>query len=183
MTKDDIKNEYFEWIYDLICGQRYQYAVSFRKLLIYLHDTEFTYLIPRDENRAKDGINLRYRFCLACGYDDSYGIIMNILKGPCSVLEMMVALSIRCEEEIMDDPDLGDRTSQWFWRMIVSLGLGSMVDERFDISMVHDVVERFLNREYEPNGKGGLFTIRHCEYDLRDVEIWYQLCWYLDSIT
>ena len=83
----------------------------------------------------------------------------------------------------MDDPDLGDRTSQWFWRMIVSLGLGSMVDERFDISMVHDVVERFLNREYEPNGKGGLFTIRHCEYDLRDVEIWYQLCWYLDSIT
>ena len=49
--------------------------------------------------------------------------------------------------------------------------------------LVEDVIERFLDREYGPDGKGGLFTVRHCEYDLRDVEIWYQLCWYLDSIT
>ncbi len=183
MTRDDIRNEYFEWIYDIICGRRYQHVISFRKLLMYLHDTEFTYLIPRDENRAKDGENLRYRFSLACGYEHSYLAITNMLSGPCSVLEMMVALAIRCEEEIMDDPSLGDRTAQWFWRMITSLGLGSMVDERFDRHLVHDVVERFLSREYEPNGKGGLFTIRNCEYDLRDVEIWYQQCWYLDSIA
>ena len=182
MTRDDIKNEYFEWIYDIICRQRYQNVVSFRKLLIYLHDTEFTYLIPRDENRAKDGENLRYQFALACGYGRSYLAITNMLSGPCSVLEMMVALSIRCEE-IMDDPSLGNRTAQWFWQMITSLGLGSMVDERFDRHLVHDIIKRFLNREYESNGKGGLFTIRNCEYDLRDVEIWYQQCWYLDSIA
>ena len=183
MTINDIKNEYFEWIYDMVCGQRYQNVVSFRKLLIFLHDTEFTYLIPRDENRANDGINLRYRFCLECGYNESYEIILGMLDGPCSVLETMVALSIRCEEDIMNDPILGDRSSQWFWRMIVSLGLGSMVDEKFDIGVAIDIIDRFLNREYEPNGKGGLFTIRNCEYDLREVEIWYQLCWYLDSIT
>ena len=39
---------------------------------------------------------------------------------------MMIALAIRCEEHIMDDPDAGDRTGQWFWSMLVSLGLGSM---------------------------------------------------------
>lgn len=43
---------------------------------------------------------------------------------PCSVLEMIIALAIRLEEHIMDDPDIGNRTGQWFWDMIVSLGLG-----------------------------------------------------------
>ena len=52
----------------------------------------------------------------------------------------------------------------------------------FDKQYVTKVIGRFLNREYEPNGKGGLFIINNCNDDLRDVEIWYQLCWYLDSI-
>ena len=82
----------------------------------------------------------------------------------------------------MDDPDVGDRTGQWFWSMITSLGLGSMTDDRFDWHYTHTVVTRFLNREYEPNGKGGLFTIRNCHRDLRKVEIWDQLCWYLGTI-
>ena len=58
-----------------------------------------------------------------------------------------------------------------------------MSDDRFDRLYVVDVVNRFLNREYEPNGKGGLFKVRNCDYDLRDIEIWIQLLWYLDSIT
>lgn len=115
--------------------------------------------------------------------DDLFEYTQDCLDGPCSILEMMIALAIRCEETIMDDTSRGDRTSQWFWEMIVSLGLGSMSDDRFAPDIVDDILDRFLNREYEPNGKGGLFTIKNCEYDLRDVEIWYQLCWYLDSIT
>ena len=95
---------------------------------------------------------------------------------------MMVALAIRCEETIMDDTEYGDRTGQWFWKMISSLGLSSMSDDMFDKKYATYVINRFLNREYEPNGKGGLFTINNCDEDLRNVEIWYQLCWYLDSI-
>ena len=82
----------------------------------------------------------------------------------------------------MDDPLVGDRTGQWFWGMVTSLGLGSMMDDRFDKRYVEDVVVKFLNREYEPNGKGGLFTIKNCDQDLRDVEIWVQLLWYLDTM-
>ena len=94
---------------------------------------------------------------------------------------MMLALAIRCEETIMDDPKVGNRTKQWFWGMVTNLGLGSMTDDRFDRRFVDDVVERFLDRRYEPDGTGGLFTVRNCRYDLRKVEIWYQVCWYLDS--
>ena len=161
-----------------MCGKRYSKETSHRKLLMLLHDIEFEYIIPKDGNRAQDGISLRYRFVRLHNCEDC----LDFLDGPCSVLEMMVALSIRIEEDIMDDPDIGDRTGQWFWGMIVNLGLGSMADSRFDKRFVEDTVERFLRRDYEPNGKGGLFKLRHCDKDVRDVEIWYQMCWYLDEV-
>ena len=183
MTLDDINNEYFEWLSNIACTNRFSKDISFRKLLLYLYDTEFKWIVFRDRNRAEDGMDLRWRFANEQTYSDSFEAAIGYLNGPCSVLEMMVALAIRCEENIMDNPSIGDRTSQWFWGMIVSLGLGSMDDLRFDKRYVENVVKRFLDRDYEPNGKGGLFTIRNCNNDLRTVEIWYQLCWYLDSIT
>lgn len=174
-----IRDEYFDWICDLVCGNRFSRDISYKKLLTRLHETPFTYILAMDSNRAEDGIDLRYRFSQVRGYQEDMSVY---LTGPCSVLEMMVALSIRCEE-FMDETDKGDRTSQWFWNMLINLGLSNMMDDRFDIRHVDFVVARLLNREYGPDGSGGLFTIGNCEYDLRDVEIWYQLCWYLDNIT
>ena len=177
--RNNIYHLYFEWIYDMMCAGKYDREVSFRRLFTTLHGIEFRYSILLDKNRAADGIDLRHRFLFRNGYpevDDSF------LDDPCSVLEMMVALSLRCEESIMGDPDKGDRTSQWFWGMIKSLGLGSMMDDLYDHEKVISTIERFLDREYAPNGKGGLFTIKNCDKDLRDVEIWYQLCWYTNTI-
>lgn len=183
MTRDDILNAYFNWLYSAVCGDRRSRPVSFRRLMIKLHDTDFKYFVSRDENKAIDGMDLRYRFAVMSGYDHSSDVIVDILSGPCSVLEMMVALAIHCEEDIMDDPSYGDRTGQWFWNMIVNLGLGSMTDYNFDEEYIDEVLERFLNREYAPDGRGGLFTIRGCDADLRTVEIEYQLLWYLNTIT
>ena len=56
-------------------------------------------------------------------------------------------------------------------------------DSRFDKKHVEECVDRMLNREYEPNGKGGLFYVRGCTDDLRELEIWSQMCYFLDSIT
>lgn len=174
MTRDDVINEYFDWLYYLVAKR-----VSYRKLLMHLHNIEFTYLIDKDENRAVDGMNMRWRFACEEGYRD----VPECLDGPCSVFEMMIAVAIKCEEDIMDDPGYGDRTAQWFWNMITSLGLGSMNDRNYDREFVDDVIERFLDREYEPDGKGGLFTIRNCDCDLRTIEIFYQMCRYLNTIT
>lgn len=182
MIEHGINADYFEWLYEGMCGNRYSKNVSYRKLLERLHNINFRYTIPNDRNRASDGKGLRYSFAVAEGCEDNPEMITEYLEGPCSVFEMMVALAQRCES-VMDDPKIGDRTGQWFWGMIANLGLNGMTDNRYDEQYVNDVIHRFLDREYEPNGKGGLFTIRNCEYDLRDVEIWYQLCWYLDTIT
>lgn len=143
---------------------------------------DFTYQLAMDGNRFEDGIELRYRFGYENGYDSA--MIVNYLDdSPCSVLEMLIALSIRLEEHIMDDPEIGNRTGQWFWNMITNLGLGSMDDRKFNENHVKNIVTRFLDRQYKPDGRGGLFRLENCHYDLRKVEIWYQACWYLDRIT
>ena len=82
----------------------------------------------------------------------------------------------------MDDPDVGNRTGLWFWEMISSLGLKSMSDAQFDETVVDQATVRFMDRRYKRNGQGGLFTVEHCKYDMRTVEIWWQMNWYLDSI-
>ena len=179
MTRSD---RCFEWMCKLIHEKSYSEPFSYRKLLRRLHDIEFSYLIPMDQNREEEGIDVRDRYSRIADPEYSFEVNIHDMYDTCSVLEMMVALAVRCEET-MDDPHMGDRTGQWFWGMIKNLGLGSMTDGRFDIDYVNYVVRRLLERDYEPDGKGGLFTVRNCDIDLRDVEIWYQLCWYLDSIT
>lgn len=177
--EDRINSDYFEWMYDLVCGERFAESISYRRLLTFLHDVEFVYFIPYDENRAAEGIALRYRYCLVHDCKE----LEWCLTGPCSVLEMMLALAIRCEENIMDDPSMGDRTSQWFWNMITNMGLGGMYDTNFDEQLVTDVVDRFLRREYEPDGRGGLFRVKDWDRDMRTAEIWHQLMAYINSMV
>ena len=176
--EDRINDEYFEWLCELIDSGRFSRKVSYRKLLVHLHNIEFTWLIPMDYNRADDGVQLRRKFGLA--RDDIS--LQRYLTGPCSVLEMMIALAIRCEDAITDDESFGNRTGQWFWNMIHNLGLTPMTDSEFSREFTDDVIARFLNREYEPDGRGGLFTVRHYPHDMRTVEIWNQLSYYLGSI-
>lgn len=179
MIKEKIRNEYFEWLCSIVTDNSNSSGLSYKKLLTRLFDTDFEYVMYQDCNRFEDGCNLRYRFA----YEHDYGDISDCLDDrACSILEMMVALCIRCEEHIMDNPNLGNRTGQWFWNMIVNLGLGHMSDETFDSGYVDDVLLKFINRDYAPDGKGGLVTIENCRVDLRDVEIWYQMCWYLNSV-
>lgn len=181
MTHSKVRDDYFEWMYNKVCQNRYDNGITYRKLLSYLHRVEFTYMLRNDEDRAYDGIQLRHRYALL--FEDDYEYVRYCLGGgPCSVLEMIVALAIRCEESIMDDPQIGDRTGQWFWDMMVSLGLGSMTDSRFDECYIYDTIMRFMDRDYSPDGHGGLFTIRNCEMDVSRLPIWTQMCYFLRSI-
>lgn len=177
--ENQIKNDYFEWLYNYVCKGRAHSRLSYKRLFMLLHDIEFIFSIGNDINRARDGVDLRYRYAMSM--DDEQ--IMDVLDGPCSVLEMLVALAIRCEETIMDDTRYGDRTNQWFWSMMSNLGLNHMTDDIYDKDYITNRVYDFMERRYEKDGLGGLFYIKGCKDDLREVEIWTQLCWYLDNYT
>ena len=173
---DDITNEYFEWLYRKTLDKHHR---NFRKLLYLLHEIEFRYSIDMDCNRYDDGVDLRYRFACEIGDRDA----VDYLDGPCTVLEMLVALSIRCEESIMDDPEIGDRTAYWFWLMLDNIGIGYMSNNLFNKDLAMRKIDRFLDRKYKRNGEGGLFILDNPKVDMRDVQIWYQMCLYLDTIV
>lgn len=179
---ENISNEYFEWMYHLVSNDsRAKNKISYRKLLIFLNTVAFSPSMEMDYNRLIDAVDFRYKFANENGYPNLY--IKNIFdSNTCSVLEMMIALSYKVEEQITDNYLYGNRTGQWFWSMITSLGLNSMDDKAFDQNYCKYVLDIFMNRDYSPNGKGGLFTLERPYRDMRTVDIWTQFMWYLEEI-
>lgn len=176
----NVKEEFFEWMYQLVDGKGYS------ELLELLYEEDFYSVIPLDDNRLIDGCNLRYRFADECNIP--LVVIDKLFDNErCSILEMMIGLAIRIEETIMSDSDFGDRTNMWFWIMIKSLGLYNMTDNvlynaRVQYDKVKVILSKFLERDYKPNGEGGLFTIHNTNKDLREIEIWYQMCMFFDNL-
>ena len=175
----EIRDAYYDWLLWIINPKK-QSIREYDLLLRHLFDTDFRYIMAMDENRFEDGISLRYRFGSERGvphvevasYLDIY---------PCSVLEMMVALALRSEEDLMSDPDIGDRTGKWFWQFIRNLGLKEMTNGNYDVGYVSQVLDRFMDRQYEKNGTGGLIITNDPNKDMRDIEIWYQMMGHLNE--
>lgn len=177
MTDNKLRTEYFDWIYRLVLGENEEY----RALLTQLMDIPFRYSVPMDGNREADGVNLRYRF----GYENDvpdYIIAKYLDDRPCGVLEMMAALYLRFEEQIEGCDCFAPKSapSNLFMSMLESLGLDKMSGECFDSGKAERIIFAFLNRQYSPNGRGGLFTVRS-QRDMPSVEIWYQLMYWADE--
>lgn len=164
---------YLDWL-SLIAFPDGEERSLYSKVLSELLDTGFKWKLKMDENRAKDGMELRST------YEEETGLSCDMI-GPCSVLEMMVALALRCENQIMYDPEEGDRTHLWFWIMFTNLGLDALPNEWFDEQEFHSIMWRFLDRRYDPDGYFGPFYIAGFDGDMREIELWYQLEFYLQS--
>lgn len=179
---DRLNTEYFNWLCSFIDYDIFINSKKYSKLITYLYHVPFGYLIDMDVNRLEDGINLKYRFGRESDYSNTMIARYLDTNETCSVLEMMVALSIRIEDQFIEDSDDGNQICRWFWTMIESLGLINMNDINYDEDYVQIIIENFLNRTYEPNGQGGLFTVHNTSQDMRTTEIWYQMCAYLNEI-
>lgn len=181
--REYINESYFNWLCTLIHCKEFN-TIEYDKLLYLLNKIDFTYTIPLDSNRYVDGCNMRLRYAQFITEND-FGFevdeIVSILDHKCTLLEMLVALSVRCEEHIMSDQDYGDRTGHWFYIMMKNTDLILEDDKNFNLASTMRKINRLLRRTYKPNGEGGLFIVNNGR-DLRNVEIWYQMCWYLKSI-
>ncbi len=171
--------KYFEWLTSFIDCPKFPVKL-YTDLLWYLEQQEFYWdrRVPMDENRALDGIDLRK------SYSD------DIFNGPCTVLEMLIALAKRIDSDIMYEYEAGNRTSEWFWMMIYNLQLEDMDNENINYDYVDYRIYTFLDRNYGENGVGGLFplesvpTLTHPmatlggQNEVNLTEIWQQMSYY-----
>lgn len=175
MTSDDytLNARYLEWLYSKIGPtQNRNPARSYWMLATTLFSKEFLWSIPNDDNRVEDGKELREEFLNDTAAERNY----EWMNEGCSFLEMLIALSRRCAFETDEDP------FEWFWILVDNLGLRPFVDEEYSEDYLVDVdvvLDRVINRTYEPDGRGGLFPLKSPSVDQREVELWYQMGAYL----
>lgn len=163
-------SEYGIWLVNHVRLHKPEYS----RLMDQLHNTPFTYILDRDVNRASDGIALREEFYRE--KDDDIGIYDH--RDDCSVLEMLVALACRIDDEYIGDPSLS-RPDLIFWEMVCNLGLDVYDDRHFDSTDVEYIIDRWLDRDFLPDGAGSIFPISNPRKDQREIEIWSQMNEYL----
>lgn len=169
-------DEYRDWLLDKVGFTEYEvlkipgrglshyFPFNYTLLMRKLHDIDFTWTIERDENRMKDGLALRYDFF------DENEVDGGFIR-PCSVLEMLIGLSLRLECDYIGDP--GDpHPVDIFWKMICNLGLAEFYDTFFDERKVQKIVDIWMKRQYDSDGKGGIFPLNYVTFDSRKEEIW-----------
>ena len=168
---------YFNWLYAKV-GSLKDKNPSHTKWLLceHLFNEPFTFFVPNDENRACDGLDLRGE------YDEDTGHNSGMSDAPVTVFEMLIAFAERAAYE--DSYRQGkDSVRYWFWRGIDNLSI-NIDDETYANNPDMDeyvswVLGIFLDRKYEPSGKGGLFPLSSPKQDQRKVELWYQLAAYV----
>lgn len=169
--------DYFLWLISLIEKEDNEhYCLEF---LWTLFRREFYWSIRNDSNRAEDGKKLREVYFRENNLDD-YGQ----LDGPCSVLELLIAISYRIDFILMDETN-EERIDKWFWEMIKNLNLEQYSDndiyQKEKMSKNNELITRLLDRKYTVMGNGGLFPLKYFKGDQRNIEIWYQMMAYLDE--
>ncbi len=144
-----------------------------------LHQIEFYTFVPNDDNRASDGRHLREAFERV-----PPGIDVTHINGPCTVLEMLIALAQRLDFQ-MWDYQKGDRTAKWFWELVKNLELEVFEDAdpyiKPKIEHNNEIIEGMMARTYTRKGQGGLFPMRRAGHDMRKVEIWFQMMYWMDE--
>lgn len=163
-----VSREYYEWLLDQVHMRRSGYS----RLMKLLYETNFIPTLSRDANRESDGMDLKYRFAYERGY--GYDYISETLECPCSMLEMMVALCIRCQEYIVVNVHDNQLSGDLFLAMLRSLRLDDMTDGPFNYILATEKIETFLA------GYGPLFGV----YDgrLRTEELWVQAMRHLNEM-
>ena len=113
---------YFDWLL-----RKIRRGGNYFRLLQFLFNEEYTWvsMIITDEDRETDALDLRFQ------YEAETGSSIDIFDKPCSVLEMMIALSIRADNDIYGIP--GDPCPErLFWDMLRNAGLLIYDDLHFD---------------------------------------------------
>ena len=169
----EVEERYYEWLLKEVSPNGEDQ--TYRSLTRYLFYKPFCWTYPMDENRAKDGWDMRTRFA----YEEDFGQddLDHINDFP-NYLEVLVALAYRCSTEIISRTN-GSCSPEIFWHMMRSSGLWRLDDYNWSEFQADLIIQNIMYHEFEKNGQGGLFTTVNEKIDMRKLQIWYQLQNYL----
>ena len=170
---------YFDWLVFKVTNEEDRNEYS--QLLDILYKTPFTALLERDSNRVSEVRGMREDFKDEA---DFMGEEFEPIDIPVSLLEVMVVLSCGAESIMQGFDDIDNR--RWFAAMLQNSGLVFYNNDNFDEREVNKICYRIIFREYGFHGEGGLFYIpnlpERLDCDLKDVELWQQLMWYISFV-
>lgn len=173
-----LDEEYFIWLYSQIGSVKSRNRTRMHWTLAkQLYLKEFIWIVPNDDNRASDGLELRWEFMHSRREPNPDPEWMYL---GCSMFEMLLGLSRRLSFE-------GEGEARgWFWELLENMGI-SMTrcsDRLYDEEIAKEIdeaMDRVIWRLYDRDGVGGLFPLLGTTKDQRKVEIWYQMSEYLVS--
>lgn len=171
-----LDEEYFTWLYSQVCNLNVKNPKkTYWCLCEQLYTKEFLWFIPNDDNRSKEGIELRKEFLQETGTEYPGHDWMNM---SCSMFELLIGLSKRLS--FLDDRE----PKIWFWELVDNINLSYANDNIYNVDVethVDEVLNNVIWRLYNKNGSGGLFPLRHAQEDQRKIELWYQLSAYVNE--
>lgn len=160
MSPTQLDIDYYEWLVSQI---HIPNGKDYGDLFSRMHNLEFVWTVPNDDNRVQDGADLRYEFA-----DDKKS---EINLPAVTFLEVLVGLSRRTAFTA------GGQAERWAWRLLKNLRLTKMstplTEERSQ--MMDDILDSVIWRTYSPDGRGGFFPLNQPQEDQRKIEIWYQM--------
>lgn len=166
---DRLDDKYIKWLYRNVSPGGLTPPGTYWKLMVALYTKEFVWVIPNDDNRLGDGLELRLEFLEEAGIH-KITVRKDWLRCGCSMLELFIALSRRLEFMTQSS------AREHFWEMMRRLSFIEYNDSHdFDLVDVDSTLDRIIWRTYEPSGAGGLFPLEHATQDQTKVELWYQL--------
>lgn len=164
---------YEQYLIDIIAsGQKKR---KYSRLLHDLYLIPFRYSLWLDESREADGLDMRE------AYLDTFGFAgQRDFPEKCTVLEVLVAMCLRCERDVMGRSDK-DRTDEWFWEMMYHARLTDYPDNLYRQREVCNIINRILDRKYDKNGDGSFFYIPGDNRNWRKADLWMQMMWQMDK--
>jgi hypothetical protein len=169
-----MEKSYIDWLLQKIDNPRNQ---DYEDLFAILWEQEFYSLVDNDSNRAEDGLSLRKMW--------ERKTRQRLILGPPRVLEVLIYLAMRARD-VLYDGDFTISVDALFWEFLTNLGLDFYNNKKFE-GYTHDdnrldvidILDKWLKREFQRNGKGGVFPLKNPKKDQRDEELWYQMNYYL----
>lgn len=169
------KEEYLQWLGAQLRDEHANPNKTYWDLTIAMYAQPFSVTkVPMDDNRVADGMDLRVDFARL----ESIPSTRMPVLGPCSFLEVLIALSRRMAFAA------GGQAPGWAWQFLCNLELDRMSDPftRTKDRKTQEIMETVIWRSYSPDGRGGFFPLQRPDDDQTRLELWYQMHAYIEEL-